>query len=37
MNVKQIPPEFLTENVNANSPEDEQLYTHLLKENGPMH
>jgi len=36
MNVKQIPPEFLAENVNANSPEDEQLYTHLLKENGPL-
>ena len=28
-----IPPEFLPENVQANSPESEQLFTHLLKAN----
>ena len=35
MNAHQTPPEFLPENVQANSPEDEQLYTHLLKANEP--
>ena len=31
-----IPPEFLPENVQANSPESEQLFTHLLKVNEPF-
>ena len=32
---QEIPTEFLPENVKVNSPEDEQLYTHLLKANEP--
>ena len=31
-----IPPEFLPENVQANSSESEQLFTHLLKVNEPF-
>ena len=35
MNTHQTPPEFLPENVQTNSPEDEQLYTRLLKSGEP--